>query len=341
MHVSNHDREVARIANEYPKVHPETCAWCKSQVCLPIATSTRVERGITLAGSVRVIPDITAVDDEGEVVAIVEVVDTHPPRVEALEAMQQAPFPTVIVHLPERTQEERKEKRNRPRRRARSQAVYCSAFCWVHQDEQRMSTLEPCACCQRYDFRDGSYHDRSDDPHSPHCLRCAASQGGQWSGPMGEDEMFSEDEGLDTRFRQSEIASFWSMVWTKREVEAGSHSARQDESRTTRQLEQMEAAFSGGDWQRASELLLPIGSGWTPGDRGESDLPLYAWEPKNCRRTSEGWRRLYTILLSRLPDEIQEIKKKRGRREDGPYQCFGCGRLYEALWVDGSIQPVD
>ena len=178
MHVSNHDREVARIANEYPKVHPKTCAWCKSQVCLPIATSTRVERSITLAGSVRMIPDITAVDDEGEVVAIVEVVDTHPPRDEALEAMQQAPFPTVIVHLPERTQEERKGKRNRPRGRARSQAVYCSAFCWAHQDEQRMSALEPCACCQRYDFRDGSYHDWSDDPNSPHCLRCAASQGG-------------------------------------------------------------------------------------------------------------------------------------------------------------------
>ena len=215
MHLSHHDQEVARIAREYPKVHPETCAWCKSQVCLPIAHSMRVERGITLTRSVRVIPDITAFDAQGEAIAIVEVVDTHPPRDEALEAMQEAPIPTVIVYVPRRTQERK---------------VYCSAFCWVHQDEQRMSTLEPCACCERYDFRDGSYHDWSDDPHSPFCLRCAASQGGQWSGPMGESEMFGEDEGLGTRFRQWEIASFWSMVWTKREADADTHRASQDES---------------------------------------------------------------------------------------------------------------
>ena len=254
---TRHDLEVARIVRIYPDVGAKGCAWCEGPISLTSADSIVSERTLVLDG-IRIVPDVTAKDVNGNPLVLIEVVDTHAPRQEALDVLLGSSVQTVIVSI----------------KKGQRRLMYCSVFCWVHQADERVSMLETCTCCDTLDFSDGRYRDWSDDPHDAFCLWCAASRGGQWSGPMGETDLFATEASLATRFCQWEIARFWSMVWDERALAADGNREMRDESRTTRQLDLIESAFVKDNWLRASQLLMPIGSGWTPGDRGESDEQL-------------------------------------------------------------------
>ena len=312
----SHDELQNFLVATYPAWPGVECRWCASAINLPVAnrliTEFRHQLGNTVIRS-----DIAALDTYSSPVAFMEVVDTNEPRTSVIEAYEDSEVPVVFVSIGRFSV-------------TKGQAeFYCSAFCWKYRREPRISTLETCACCDSIDFRDGSFHDWSSDPHYAYCFRCAASHGGQWSGPAGESDMFEPQDSPDMRFRQWELARFWRMVWLKRAEDADSSSPQYDESRTTRQLDKLHRAFDAGDWRRGAELLMPIGSRWAPGDRGQEDRPLYAWDPGNCRRTADGWDRLYALLFDRLPPGIQDIIRHReGRTSEETDCCVGCGREF-------------
>ena len=165
--LTKHDTEVARLIGGYPEVRADNCTWCEGPLELPSAETVVSERTLILDG-VRIRPDITALDANNEPVALVEVIDTHPLRPDAMSAVLKTSIPTFLVSI----------QKQKPR------AVYCSTFCWVHRDEERLSGLESCAGCDTLDFTNGSYRDWDGDPHYAFCLECAAGfSDAQWKSP--------------------------------------------------------------------------------------------------------------------------------------------------------------
>ena len=277
----------------------------------------------------------------------IEIIDSNPPRYEVLDAYAHSDTSVIFIAIGRGTSRYEASHRRRTRRSVpNDHEVYCSVFCWIHREEERISCLKSCVCCDTLDFTSGSYHDWDGNVYDAFCIKCAASQGGQFSGPMGESDMFRTDDTLPARFLRWNLSRFWRMVWNKRATKADSNKKPRNESRTARQLDRIHEAFNMGNWKRGSELLMPIGSSWTPGDREESAEPLYAWNPDNCLRTSEAWDRLFYYLLSRLPNDIRSIIKQRMGQPDAA-QCFGCGRNFAnteyvaGVASDWGVAPLD
>ena len=299
--LTKHDTEVARLIGGYPEVRADNCTWCEGPLELPSAETVVSERTLILDG-VRIRPDITALDANNEPVALVEVIDTHPLRPDAMSAVLKTSIPTFLVSI----------QKQKPR------AVYCSTFCWVHRDEERLSGLESCAGCDTLDFTNGSYRDWDGDPHYAFCLECAAGfSDAQWKSPgslIGGDDPLPSGATIPEKFLAFNSTEFWAMVWEGRvKYPSQPYTQQRDESATAKRLDQVEQAIDAEQWERAFELLQPIGA---PGWGARECPPLYAWQPENCRRVNEAWIRLREYRLSELPDSVIAIIRQRGFRED-------------------------
>ena len=152
-----------------------------------------------------------------------------------------------------------------------------------------------------------------ENPGEKICIECAAkTSGGQWRSPgelaMGdpEDRIPGASADVLDLFLSSYDADFWTMVWTNRTATPGE--ARTPETETAVRLDQVEAAFSSGDWNGGERLLQPIGA--PPWDRPLGPA-LFAWDHDNCVRVALAWRRLREYRRSCLPPSIREAIQMR------------------------------
>lgn len=346
MQKTKHDELRDEIVLAYRSFGTVPCQWCEEVVSLPVEGTAVAEYNHQIS-NIAIRSDVAICDSDSNPMIFIEIIDSNPPRDDVLNAYAHSDISTIFIAIGRGTSRyEASERRRILQSTGNDREVYCSTFCWIHREEERLSCLKTCVCCDTLDFTSGSYYDWDGNVYDAFCIRCAASQGGQFSGPMSESDMFTADNTLPTRFLKWNLSRFWRMVWNKRAAKAESNKKCRDESRTARQLDRVHEAFNMGNWRRGAELLMPIGSGWTPGDRGESAEPLYAWSPDNCLRTSEAWDRLFCHLLSRLPIEVRGIVKQRMDHPEAA-RCFGCGRKFTnteysaGVAADWGVTPLD
>ena len=334
MPVTRHTQLQGIIATGAFKVF--TCHYCEGLHSLPEG-EMRKEATLVMPDGTRTRPDVSIWRDD-RCLATVEIIDTNLSS-QALEAQRRSPTQSVYVHV--------------------DGEWWCSAECyeWDKADLDRVCPLPHCECCGRlfievaypnvrlYDWEVGESV----------CLECGVQHldGSQYKSPGqcmngvtpdGKHLMWEEDEAPEVlkRFYKLCDAVFWSMVWTNRE--ANPNEAWKDESATTFRLGTVEAAMDAGDWEKATELLAPIGApGWSL-DRDNSN-PLCAWDPGNCRRTATAWQRLKQWRISRLPLHLRPlvrvgevaaalwVPEDESEVDEEVLQCSTCGdRMPEARW---------
>ena len=254
-------------------------------------------------------PDISLVSG-GELLATIEVVDTNLSE-RALNAETKV-AQAYYFHVDGR--------------------CWCSPECWQWQHGRgpgsgghspewrrasdplpRVSTLPRCEICDRW-FMATAYpnirlYDWADSTQEERCLECAVQylDGAQYKDPgecIDGNTIPSGSDDVRGNVLALADAVFWAMVW--RERTAKPNSARYDESATTQRLDEIEAAFTAGEWEHGAQLLAPIGAPAWSMERDE-ESPLYAWDPNNCRRTAEAWKELRTWRVKQLPEDLQPL----------------------------------
>ena len=308
MPVTKHTQLQDSIATGALKVF--TCDYCEGQHILP---EGEIRKEVTLAmDGTWTRPDISIWRDD-RCLATVEVIDTNL-STQALEAQRRSPTQSVYLHVDGRW--------------------WCSSECyeWDKAELPRLCPLPHCDSCERL-FIEVAYPNVKlfdwESGLGPECLECAVQHlnGSQYKDPGqcmngvtldGKQLMWEEDEAPEVlrRFYKLSDAMFWSMVWTNRM--ATPNEAWKDESDTSLRLGAVEAAMDADAWEKATELLAPIGApGWSL-DRDNSN-PLYAWDPDNCRRTATAWQRLKQWRISQLPLHLRLLVR--------------VGEVAAALWV--------
>ena len=304
---SYHDQERDRVAAYWPTLLPFTCAGCKEVKTFPAAA--RIEIEVRYDGQLRA--DVAAINEANQVIGVVEVVFSHPPTDEALEAQGLLGFAYYGLL---------------PKARGNEPIVWlCSPDCWSWYarlpSKETSSPWEAPRCdgCGGY-FHQNSisqfeFRDWSDDPHYAYCIHCAAAYDGQWRTPGelagGDPREWTPDDNADPVvlfFAYSE-AKFWAMVWTKRITDPKMHDGRKNEAvenATAMRLPLVCAAFDAGEWAKGANLLLPIGC---PGWQSFPDEPerLLAFTPDNCVGAALAWNRLLGYRLEQLPDELTAV----------------------------------
>ena len=298
-----HDDARDRIAAKFLVLPDFTCGFCGKLISFPIGNISRVETEYTYSSRPRLRADVAALTAMGEVAAVVEVILTSEPSDEARVVHEGLPFVTYIE--------------------MKQRAVYCSPFCWTNRGQVNLCpwTVPSCEMCERpfhRTFTGTKWTDWS-DPIGEVCIECAAGiPNAQWRAPgelIGGTEPPGSTASIASRFKAFVDAEFCAMVWEGRaRYPSEPHGKPKDESATAARLDQVESAFSAGQWDSGFELLQPIGAtAW--GARDDS-APLYAWEPENCARVSAAWIQLREQRLSELPDMIANIIVRRGFRRD-------------------------
>ena len=288
----SHDEVRDSIKQEYFYLPSLNCRFCKCKTPLPTD-------GVVSVVSEHTQPpfraDIAALNRQGQVVAVVEVVNTNPPSEQVLAAQSKlaAAFYVTLDALDN------------------SFTGYCSPFCWTNRKEKNISpwSVPVCSDCERpYHTLEFTYELLDwENPNWLVCIECAArTSGGQWRSPgelaMGDPRDRVPDPGADVLdlFLSFSDADFWAMVWTNRTAKSGE--ARTSESATGVRLDQVDVALNSGEWNHGERLLQPIGApAW---DRPPGPA-LFAWNHDNCLRTALAWRRLREYRLSCLPPSIQ------------------------------------
>ena len=293
-----HDTVRDRIAQEYFNLPPLRCRFCKLET--PIATE-KVAYVVTEHRHGQFRADVAALTQQGEVVGVVEVINTNPPNEQTLTSQSElaSVFYVTLDALDD------------------GFAGYCSPFCWRNRNEENVSpwSVPACSDCER-PYHTMEYQYRLVDWENPGeevCIECAAkTSGGQWRSPgelvMGdpEDRIPGTDADVLDLFISFSDAEFWAMVWTNRTATPGE--ARTPETETAVRLDQVEAAFNSGDWSGGEALLQPIGApAW---DRPPGST-LFAWDHNNCVRTALAWRLLREYRLSCLPLSVREAIQTR------------------------------
>ena len=284
-----------RLAKEYGTLPPLTCRFCQS--CVPLPTSEIISKEFRYTDSglgVVFIADVAALDEDGNPVAVIEVIASHKPRDEVLKAQAALPSAFYVDIDPFADG---------------AFMGWCSSWCWRNKDEERVSQLLRCDICDTFLPQSVvTFHDWSGDPNTTHCLHCAAAVPGtpQWNDPgrvaFGDAGILPPIPGpAEDIFLTWSTAAFWSMVWNERARTPGE--AHVDESVTAKQLDEIDKAFERDDWATGAALLQPIGNRWLQDEGGM----LWAWDPENCRRVARSWSRLHAYLLSSLPVDIREI----------------------------------
>ena len=316
MAVTKHDAARDHIADCYNLLPPLVCRLCGRTVEPPLAANVVTEwRGDGWRA------DVTALGANGEPVAVVEVIDTHPPAARALESQGNLPAAFYL---------------ETDALAGAGFAGWCSTDCWRMQTEMdalakrkrelggewldwhmvgkhaansNPTPIEPCAGCQT-EIWPGmrGMRDWDDAPYEVYCPDCAVDVGiAQWLAPgelaFGGQMRLPPIPGdpFDIFIAWSG-AAFWAMVWRKRTLNREPPRREpKDESATRARISEVESAFDGGDWARGARLLYPIGNSWLQAD----DKPrLWAWKPDNCERVANAWARLRGYLLHALPSEM-------------------------------------
>lgn len=280
---SRHDAEKARIARKPSQSQLGFCAWCESKVKLPPGKAA-VERTLTVGGT-RIRPDITFLADDGDPTGYVEVIDTSPPRPDAVDAYFGAQPQVIVVSLP-------------------TGRVYCSMFCYVHREDERLVCLPSCDSCGTLDLRDGAFRDY-DNWEELNCLMCAAYSPGRpaWSHPNSAwepREVLPSDPTVAERYLAFSCTEFWAMVWEGRCMYPSSE-RRGDEGATRDQLVVVDILMETENWAEASETLATIGY-----------RPLNAFRPENCAKVSAAWNALREWRLNQLPGPVIKVIRQRG-----------------------------
>ena len=300
---STHNEVRDRIAQRYFNLPPLICQFCKHETPLP---TNDVSRVVTERGNRQFRADVAALNRQGEIVAVVEVVNTNPPSEQVLleQSKLAGAFYVGLDGL------------------GRNFKGYCSPFCWTNRNEKNVSpwSAPTCSQCERPYYTLEFTYELLDweNPYYPVCIECAAkTPRGQWRSP-GElatgdpgDSIPSLDADVLDLFLSFSDADFWAMVWTSRTSKPGQ--ARSPEKETATRLDEVEAAFDRGDWNDGEGLLQPIGApAW---DRPLGPV-LFAWDYANCVRTALAWRRLREYRISCLPYSIQVAIRSRPPLDD-------------------------
>ncbi len=250
--------------------------------------------------------DVAALDQQGDIVAVVEVVNTNPPSEQVLVS-QSTLVGAFYVGMDALD---------------KGFKGYCSSFCWTNRNEDNVKPWSAPACseCERPYYTLEFQYELVDweNPYYPMCLECAAKYpGGQWRSPgdlaMGDpgDRIPGPDADVLDLFLSFSDSDFWAMVWTSRTAKL--EEARSPETETAARLDQVEAAIERGDWNGGERLLQPIGApAW---DRPPGPA-LFAWNHDNCGRTALSWRRLREYRIRCLPSSIQTAIRSRPPLED-------------------------
>ena len=298
---SRHNAEVARIVRMRPGTRLGSCAWCGSAIEL-LSGDVAAERTLAIGGA-RVRPDITFLADDGDPAGYVEVIDTSPPRPDAVDAYLGVEAQCVVVLVVPR-------------------GYYCSMYCWVHRKDARFVPLtrRSCDSCGTLDLRDGAFTDY-DNAEELNCLMCAAGHPGRPAihpnGPWeGDYEAWEPREVLDVlpsdltvaeRYLALSYTEFWAKVWEGR-VKYPTRERRGDESATRDQLDVVGILMETENWAEAFETLQTIGFN-----------PLTAFRPENCARVSAAWNALREWRLNQLPGPVIEVIRQRGFDQDYSY----------------------
>ena len=289
-----HDEVRDHIAREYFSLPPISCRFCKYD--RPIVTK-EVAQVVTERGGRQFRADIAALNQQGEIIAVVEVINTNPPKEQKLAAQSElaSAFYVTLDALDD------------------GFTGYCSPFCWTNRKEENVSPLDwdlwICGDCkQPFHTLEWTYRLVNwEDPNDYVCIECAArTQGGQWRTPgelaMGDprNRIPDPDANVLDLFLSFSDADFWAMVWTERTAKP--NKARTPETATALRLDEVEAAFDSGDWNAGERLLQPIGApAW---DRPPGPA-LFAWDHDNRARVASAWRRLREYRISCLPSSLQ------------------------------------
>ena len=291
-----HDELKDAIAQAYFSLPQLNCRFCEHESPLP---QEGVQKVVTEHRTLKFQADIAALNQQGKPVAVIEVVNTHPPDAEVLRAQSKlgAAFYVEMDAL------------------ENGFAGYCSPFCWTNRKESNVSPWKAPSCeiCGRYYFTMEFQYEMFDWEGltgfgGTNCIGCAAKYDGcQWREPgelaLGdpEDRIPGPDADVLTLFLSFEDSNFWAKVWTNRTMKQSE--AWSAETATKHRLNQVEDAFDKGNWNEGERLLQPIGAPeW---DRPPGP-PLFAWNRDNCVRTACAWRRLREHHLSCLPPVLQD-----------------------------------
>lgn len=291
------------IAEEYCKLPALSCRFCHHSATVPRDGVVRVA---TEYKSGRFRADVAALDANGRIAAVIEVVDTNSPKPDVLDAQAELPA-AFYVTMDALNWLDQREFHG-----------WCSAFCWKNRESKNVEDWSARRCrgpCE-LPLHLLEYPQTLIDwenPYAPICLLCAARQpSGQWR-PAG-DLVFSDAQdrvpqntgNVVDLFLAFSDADFWAQVWSKRTHKVSQ--ARMSETETARCLDQVEAAFDVGEWNRGYLMLQPIGA---PAWDRPADKTMFAFEHSNCMRTAFAWRRLREYRISRLPTVVQAAIRTR------------------------------
>ena len=290
-----HDELKEIIAQAYYVLPELVCQFCKCTRPLP---QMGVERVATEYRTQEFQADIAALNQEGKLVAVIEVVNTHSPNENVLLAQSEleAAFYVEMDALDN------------------GFTGYCSTFCWTNRKESNVSSWKAPSCeiCGRYFFSMEYQYELFDWEGltgfvGTNCIECAARHdGGQWLSPgelaLGhpEDRIPGPNADVLALFLAFEEANFWAKVWANRTMKQSE--AWSAETDTEVRLSQVEDAFNREHWNEGQMLLQPIGA---PKWDSPSGPRLFAWNHENCLRTARAWRRLREHRLSCLPPMLQ------------------------------------
>ncbi len=114
-----HDEVRDTIAQEYFNLPPLNCRFCKRETPLPTEGVAHV---VTKHSHLRLEADVAALDQRGQAVAVIEIVNTNPPNEQTLTAQSElaAAFYVRLDALDD------------------GFTGYCSPLCWKHRNEQNV-----------------------------------------------------------------------------------------------------------------------------------------------------------------------------------------------------------
>ena len=204
--------------------------------------------------------DVAALDAEGGLLGVVEVIRTSAPSERKMEAQARLGFAyrRILAMRPNRDD---------------NGFWFCSDQCRLQGELWKGDTMPPepprCSYCKKFYFSNPistlEFVDW-DDPYNRFCIECAIRAypegGGQWRSPgemVGIDLSEAHDDGADDPaafiYRLGD-AAFWRMVWRRRrdtpsDYDGSNHPEREDATR--RQLARVDAAFERGDFNAAAK----------------------------------------------------------------------------------------
>ena len=362
--MSKHDKERDFIAANWLVSSSFVCDGCNAVKQFPRDLTVLTE--VRYSGGLRA--DIGAVDIDGRVIGVVEVIDKHRPSPSAFAEQSRLDFAYYrLINLPvpsKRRSINVEIAKGRFRytdamRRVHDDAVWlCSVDCLAFFEELKGADRSNdwdaprCDVCgdylhnnpiSRIEFRDWAY-----DPYTAFCIQCAARCDAgemQWRAPGelagGDPREWTPDGDADPAilFLAYCDAAFWSKVWSGRAAELDNPDAYDGsrheiaENATAKRLPLVNAAINAGDWAKARDLLLPIGA---PAWAAYEDEPerLLAFRADNCKSTAAAWEKLLSYSLNALPLELQMIIRESERAREEIVEtscCSDCG-AYQAAY---------